>query len=193
MVQAKAAEDLAIGKAPQRQHDRPGNQFPGTGSTSRFGVMLPTIYGWQERAAQLLNVPKLGRLAYIALKVSGIEIPRGVQIGKGFCLPHGSVGLVVYPGTIIGRNVRIYGGVTIGRSDTYLPGATGGVRDQIVIEDDVIVGAGAKVLYKGGSGGIRLGRGCVIGANAVVLSSVSAGEIWAGSPARRVSDRPGYD
>ena len=59
---------------------------------------------------------------------------------------------------------------------------------QILVEDDVVIGAGAKLLFKLGQT-LTVGRGAVIGANAVVLSSVPPGEIWAGMPARKVSVR----
>ena len=60
---------------------------------------------------------------------------------------------------------------------------------RIVVEDDVVIGAGAKVLLKCGQT-LVIGRGAVIGANAVVLKSVPAGEVWAGIPARKVGTNP---
>jgi serine O-acetyltransferase len=55
----------------------------------------------------------------------------------------------------------------------------------------VVIGAGAKVIFKLGQI-LTVGRGAVIGANAVVLSSVPPDEIWAGMPARKVSVRDSW-
>jgi len=132
------------------------------------------------------------RLAYKALKLFGVEIPPTVRVGDGFHLAHGGVGVVLSQGTIIGSNVKIFQGVTLGFADEYLPLEhlpehllTVERIGRVVVEDDVVVGAGAKVLFKYGQT-LVLGRGAVIGANAVVLSSVPPGEIWAGIPACRV-------
>jgi serine O-acetyltransferase len=57
----------------------------------------------------------------------------------------------------------------------------------IEVDDDAILCPGAKILC--GEGILRVGRGAVIGANAVLLESVGENEIWAGVPARRVGHR----
>jgi serine O-acetyltransferase len=56
-----------------------------------------------------------------------------------------------------------------------------------VVEDDVILAPGAKVLAR--QGVLTVGRGSVVGANAVLLESTRPGEIWAGVPARCVGRR----
>jgi serine O-acetyltransferase len=144
----------------------------------------------QARLAGRLN-GRAGGAAYAALKLLGVEIPRSVQIGPGLELPHGSVGLVVHERTVIGANVKLFGGVTLGRADTYNEAASEGHHDDslvnIVIEQGVIVGAGAKVLFSAsGAGSIRIGEGSVIAANAVVTCDVPPGEVWGGIPARRL-------
>jgi serine O-acetyltransferase len=131
--------------------------------------------------------PLLGRLAYLALKVLGVEIPRAVKIGPGFLLHHGGMGVVIHPKSVIGARVGIYPGVTLGRADVYRP-ASASAFEGIVIEDDVILGAGAKVLCD--QGFLRVARGTVLGANAVLLESTGENEIWAGIPARLVGKRP---
>jgi serine O-acetyltransferase len=131
--------------------------------------------------------PLLGRLAYLALKVLGVEIPRAVKIGPGFLLHHGGMGVVIHPKSMIGARVGIYPGVTLGRADVYRP-ASASAFEGIVIEDDVILGAGAKVLCD--QGFLRVARGTVLGANAVLLESTGENEIWAGIPARLVGKRP---
>lgn len=138
---------------------------------------------------------RLGKFAFVGLKLLGVELPRSVKIGSGLRLAHGASGLVVHQHTVIGSNVVLYQGVTIGRGDQYLrrdqvPHDPSGERaGHVVIEDDVIIGAGAVVLFRNGET-VSLGRGCVIGANAVVNRSVPPGEIWAGAPAKKVGTNP---
>jgi len=135
------------------------------------------------------RIPVLGVLAYYALKLLGVEIPRSVQIGPGFDLVHGGVGVVIHPRSVIGANVKIYPGVTLGRTDVHLP-ATQSKFAGIHIEDEVILAPGSKVLCKDGV--LTVGRGTVLGANAVLLQSTGEGETWAGLPAKRVGTREGW-
>jgi len=130
--------------------------------------------------------PLLGRLAYFCLKLLGVEIPLSVKIGPGFLLHHGGMGVVIHPRTIIGARVGIYPGVTLGRADVYRPSSQSAFEG-LVIEDEVILGAGSKVLCERGT--LRVGRGTVLGANAVLLVSTGENEIWAGMPARLVGKR----
>ncbi len=127
-----------------------------------------------------------GRLAYLVLKLLGVEIPRCVPIGPDFELAHGGVGVVIHSKSIIGARVKIYPGVTLGRADIHHP-IEQSLFAGIVIEDDVILAPGAKVLCKQGVLTVR--RGTVVGANAVLLESTGEDEIWAGVPARRVGKR----
>ena len=131
----------------------------------------------------------LGRLAYLVLKSLGAEVPRCVEIGTGFTLVHGGFGVVIHPNTKIGNNVKIYPGVTIGRADIYLPIERSKFQ-AVEIADDVILSPGSKVLCK--EGVLRVGRGTVIGANAVLLESTDDGEVWAGLPAKKVGLREGW-
>jgi len=88
--------------------------------------------------------------------------------------------------TTIGDGVKIYPGVTLGRADIHLPIEDSSFKG-IFVEDEVILSPGAKVL--GGEGHLRIGKGTIVGANAVLLESTEPGEIWAGVPARRVGHR----
>ena len=130
--------------------------------------------------------PLFGRLAYYALKLLGVEIPRSVPVGSNFELAHGGVGVVIHSRAEIGRRVKIYPGVTLGRADIHLP-MERSKFERIIIEDDVILAPGAKVLCK--EGVLRVKRGTVVGANAVLLQSTGEYEIWAGAPARCVGWR----
>jgi serine O-acetyltransferase len=130
--------------------------------------------------------PVVGRLAYYALKLLGAEIPLSVKIGQDFELEHGGFGVVIHSHSEIGSRVKVYPGVTLGRADIYRP-IEQSLFKGILIEDDVILCPGSKVLCKDGI--LRVGRGSVVGANAVLLESTGENEIWAGIPARRVGFR----
>ena len=132
------------------------------------------------------NWPIIGRLAYFVLKILGIEIPNSVPIGKDFELAHGGFGIVIHPKTRIGDRVKIYPGVTLGRSDIHRPFDLSQFEG-IAIEDDVILAPGSKVLCKDGV--LNVKRGTVIGANAVLLNSTGEDEIWAGIPAKCIGKR----
>lgn len=130
--------------------------------------------------------PFFGQLAYYALKLLGIEIPRSVPIGQGLELAHGAVGLVVHSKAKLGSNIKIYSGVTLGRADVHIP-MSDSKFEGIIVEDCAILSPGSKILCKEGI--LRVGRGTIVGANAVLLSSTGENEIWAGVPARCVGLR----
>lgn len=132
------------------------------------------------------NAPLIGRVAYLLLKLLGIEIPRSVEIGKDLEIAHGGFGLVIHPWTRIGDRVKIYPGVSIGRSDIYRPVGQSEFEG-VIIADDVILSSGAKILGKYGK--LIVGKGSVIGANAVLLQSTGENEIWAGNPAHCIGKR----
>jgi serine O-acetyltransferase len=130
--------------------------------------------------------PLVGRLAYYTLKLLGAEIPRSVRVGRDFELAHGGFGVVIHSRSTIGDRVKIYPGVTLGRADIYRP-AGQSKFEGIAIEADAILCPGAKILCKEGK--LTVGRGSVVGANAVLLQSTGEWEIWAGAPARCVGKR----
>ena len=120
------------------------------------------------------------------MKLLGVEIPPSVTIGSDFELAHGGFGVVIHPNTTIGNRVKIYPGVTLGRADIYRPAVKSQFQG-IIVEDDAILSPGAKVLCK--QGVLRVGRGTVVGANAVLLQSTGENEIWAGIPAQLTGKR----
>ncbi len=130
--------------------------------------------------------PLLGPLGYFLLKLLGAEVPRSVKIGKNVILVHGAFGLVVHPNSVIGDRVKLYPGVTLGRADIHIA-IENSKFEGIEIGGDVILSPGAKVLCK--QGVLKVGKGTVVGANAVLLESTGENEIWAGIPARKISQR----
>lgn len=132
------------------------------------------------------RLPVIGSLAYYLLKLLGVEFPRSVPVGEGLELVHGGFGVVIHSRSRIGKRVKIYPGVTLGRADIYRPAAASRFKG-IQIEDDAILSPGSKILGK--EGVLRVGRGAVIGANAVLTRSTGDWEIWAGVPAHCVGQR----
>lgn len=102
--------------------------------------------------------------------LTGIEIHPGATIGKGLFIDHGS-GVVVGETSIIGKNVTLFQGVTLGGT-----GKETGKRHPTV-GDNVVIGTGAKVL-----GNITIGSNAYIGANAVVIRNVPANSTVVGVP-----------
>jgi serine O-acetyltransferase len=130
--------------------------------------------------------PVVGGLAYFMLKLLGAEVPRSVRFGVGCVLLHGGFGVVIHPKSEFGERVRIYPGVTLGRADIQRP-AEQSAFEGIRVGDDAILCTGAKILCKQGI--LRVGKGTVIGANAVLLESTGENEMWAGMPARCIGKR----
>jgi serine O-acetyltransferase len=135
-----------------------------------------------------LGVPLIARIvAELAHGATGIDIHPGARIGSRFFIDHGT-GVVIGETAVIGNNVRIYQAVTLGakRFETDAEGALhkGGARHPIV-EDDVVIYAGATVL-----GRVTIGRGASIGGNVWLTRSVPPGSRIAQANARddRIDD-----
>lgn len=114
--------------------------------------------------------------AHRARKATGIEIHPGARIGENLFIDHG-MGIVIGQTAKIGNNVTLYQQVTLGG----ISGVQGEKRHP-TIEDDVMIGAGAKVL-----GNITIGRGAKIGANAVVLQDIPPYATAVGIPAKVIN------
>ena len=148
-------------------------------ATSTLEILL-TYPGFHALAAHRLafflhrrGVPVLPRLiAQISYFFTGIDIHPAARIGEGFFIDHGA-GVVIGETAVIGRNVTIFQGVTLGGT-----GRERGKRHP-TIGENVTIGAGAKVL-----GNITVGDNAYIGANAVVLRSVPEGATVVGVPGR---------
>ena len=125
-------------------------------------------------------------VAHACLALLNVEIPRTVVIGEGVRFVHRAPGLVIHPNARVGNNVHLYQGVTLGLAYPWKKIETGGGGYFIDIQDDVILCAGCKVLSKGK---LTIGKGTIIGANAVLTQSTGENEIWAGIPAKRIGKR----
>lgn len=118
-----------------------------------------------------LKVPFFPRaISQLSRFLTGIEIHPGAQIGKGFFIDHGS-GVVIGETSIVGKNVTLFQGVTLGGT-----GKETGKRHPTV-GDNVVIGTGAKVL-----GNITIGDNAYIGANAVVIRNVPPNSTVVGVP-----------
>ena len=118
----------------------------------------------------LLGVPLLARIvAELAHGQTGIDIHPGAQIGAGFFIDHGT-GVVIGETAIIGRHVRLYQAVTLG-AKRFEAEANGNLRKGLprhpIVEDDVVVYAGATIL-----GRVTIGCGSTIGGNVWLTRSV---------------------
>ena len=111
-------------------------------------------------------------ISQISRHMTGIEIHPGAKIGKGLFIDHG-IGVVIGETSIIGDNVLLYQGVTLGGT-----GLEKGKRHP-TIGNNVVIGAGAKIL-----GNITIGDNSYIGANAVVIKDVPPNSTVVGVPGR---------
>ena len=111
-------------------------------------------------------------ITYLVRSNLNIEIHPAAKIGKRLFIDHGT-GVVIGATAVIGDDVTIFHGVTLGGIGR---GDSSGKRHPTV-ENNVMIGAGAKIL-----GNITLGEGCLIGANAVVLSDVPKKSTAVGVP-----------
>jgi len=120
-----------------------------------------------------LNLKLLAKFfSHFSRFLTGIEIHPAVKIGKNLFIDHG-MGIVIGETTIIGNNVSLYQGVTLGGLKNIKQ------KRHPTLDDNVIVGAGAKVL-----GPIKIGKNSKIGANSVVTKNIPPNTTVVGIPAR---------
>lgn len=120
-----------------------------------------------------LNVPLIPRMiTEMAHSETGIDIHPGAQIGSHFTIDHGT-GVVIGATCIIGNNVKLYQGVTLGAKSFPLDengNPIKGIPRHPILEDDVIVYSNATIL-----GRITIGKGATIGGNIWITENVPAG------------------
>ena len=137
-----------------------------------FRVMLS--YRKAHRLYEKGHFLRARYLSQRAARKTGIEIHPGAVIGKGFFIDHGS-GVIIGETTIIGDNVTLYQGVTLGGT-----GKESGKRHPTLC-DNVMVSAGAKII-----GSFTIGENSKIGAGSVVLEEVPPNCTVVGVPGRIV-------
>lgn len=133
------------------------------------GIHAVSSFLWRH------NFLILGRLvSNIGRFLTGVEIHPGAKLGRRLIIDHG-LGVVIGETAEIGDDVYIYHQVTLGGTSAD-PG-----KRHPTVGNNVIIGAGAKVL-----GAIKIGESARVGANAVVVAAVPAGTTVVGIPARPV-------
>ena len=111
----------------------------------------------------------------------GIHISSGSQLGNNIVFPHPQ-GIIIGNGAIVGDDCIIYHQVTLGKKR----GALDETRDYPIIGNNVVIFPGAKII-----GGVEVGNNAIIAPNSVVISNVEADTVYAGIPARKISDNLG--
>ncbi|MEJ8845555.1 serine O-acetyltransferase EpsC [Variovorax rhizosphaerae] len=135
--------------------------------------VLAMIHHRLAHTLYTLGLPLLARIvAELAHGQTGVDIHPGAQIGPGFFIDHGT-GVVIGETAVIGRHVRVYQAVTLG-AKRFPTDASGhlqkGLPRHPVVEDDVVIYAGATIL-----GRVTIGKGATIGGNVWITDDVPAG------------------
>jgi serine O-acetyltransferase len=136
----------------------------------QFHRIAHTLFKW--------HIPFLPRyISHISRFLTGIEIHPGATIGEGFFIDHG-MGVVIGETSVIGDNVTLYQGVTLGGTSHLR------AKRHPTLGNNVVVGVGAQLI-----GDITIGDNTKVGAGSVVVSSVPANATVVGVPGRVVAMR----
>jgi serine O-acetyltransferase len=136
----------------------------------QFHRVAHTLFRW--------HIPFLPRyISHISRFFTGIEIHPGAQIGDGFFIDHG-MGVVIGETSVIGDNVTLYQGVTLGGTSHQR------AKRHPTLGNNVVVGVGAQLI-----GDITIGDNTKVGAGSVVVDSVPANATVVGVPGRVVAVR----
>lgn len=164
-IRAKVETDLQAafdGDPAARSKDEVVFSYPGF-----FAIAVSRI----AHELFLLGVPMIPRMmTEHAHSLTGIDIHPGAAIGSYFFIDHGT-GIVIGETTLIGDNVKIYQGVTLGALSTRGGQKLKGIRRHPTIEDNVTIYAGASIL----GGETVIGRDSVIGSNVFITKPVKPG------------------
>jgi serine O-acetyltransferase len=155
---------------------------PAARSTIEVLVAYPGLHAtWVHRVSHWLWMHGwmwLARvLSHVTRFLTGVEIHPGARIGRRFFIDHG-MGVVIGETSEIGDDVTLYHGVTLGGTSWQ-----SGKRHP-TLQDNVVVGAGAKIL-----GPITVGAGARIGSNAVVVKDVPPGASVVGVPGHVIAEK----
>ncbi len=164
-----AADAFELARALGKERRAPSVKDAVRAALSQDGYKVLLMSRVRE-SARKWHVPGVNHaLRLVTTVLYSIEIGNDIELGDGINFTH-TLGTVIGGTSKVGARVKFMGNNTIGTAkDNGCP----------VIEDDVTIGCGARVL-----GPIRIGRGAFIGANAVVLTDVPAGAIASGIPAK---------
>ena len=151
------------------------NGDPAAKTKAEIIVSYPGLYAiFMYRAAHVLykaRVPLIPRImTEHAHSLTGIDINSGAEIGEYFFIDHGT-GVVIGETTVIGNNVKLYQGVTLGALSTRKGQQLSGLKRHPTICDNVTIYSDATIL----GGDTVIGQGATIGGNAFIVKSVPAG------------------
>lgn len=133
--------------------------------------------------AKKTNIPLVKDVCRKIAKFLGCLVGRDVVVGDNVQFVHNALGTVIYTNTILEDGVKIYQNVTLGKSDVVSPNASA----KFIIHKNAIICAGAKLLCKSNEV-LEVGENSIVGANAVLLHSIPANEVWGGVPAKKLKD-----
>lgn len=155
---------------------------PATNSKLELFLTSPGLHAiWMHRVSNTLWKAKRRILARMFSNwsrfLTGIEIHPGATIGKRFVIDHG-MGVVIGETAIIGDDVLMYHGVTLGGKENSA------VDRHPIIGSHVVIGAGAKII-----GRITIGDYCYVGANTVVTKDVPSGSTVVGQTGKVLSKK----
>lgn len=159
----------ALEKKRPEDGDRPSLKQAVKAALTQDGYKVLFMSRVRE-SARKWHVPGVNHaLRLVTTVLYSIEIGNDIELGDGINFTH-TLGTVIGGTSKVGARVKFMGNNTIGTAkDNGCP----------VIEDDVVIGCGARVL-----GPVRIGRGAFIGANSVVLTDVPPGAVVSGIPAK---------
>lgn len=144
-----------------------------------MNLLTKLIYKRKKSKSKLIK-KFLTKVIYLI----GCDIPENVVIGDNVNFCHNCLGTVIYDGTIIEDNVRIYQNVTIGLNNPYKK-----ENFCVILKKGSCICAGAKILCKDK---LIVGENSIIGANSVLNHSIGDNEVWAGIPARKIGSSKKY-
>lgn len=170
-----AADAFELARALRTDGAKPTVKEAAKAALTQDGYKVLFMSRVRESARQW-HVPGVNHvLRLVTTVLYSIEIGNDIELGEGINFTH-TLGTVIGGTSKVGARVKFMGNNTIGTAkDNGCP----------IIEDDVVIGCGARIL-----GPVRIGKGAFIGANAVVLTDVPPGAIATGIPAK-IQERSG--
>ena len=167
----RVARELRLDVAAAHERDPAARGVSSLGILASWPGVQAVLAHRVAHALHEAHVPILPRLiSYITRSVTGVEIHPAARIGDALFIDHG-MGVVIGETAVIGDNVTLYQGVTLGGTGF----ATG--KRHPTVGDNVTVGSGAKLL-----GPIEIGHGAKVGANSVVITDVPPNSTVVGNP-----------